>query len=423
MFLEYYLSIYVIILCCNKNEVISVYTFEELGIKKELIDILGKSGIKVPTPVQEESIEEVLRKKDIIVEAPTGTGKTLAFLLPIMNEISSNGSGVQALIISPTRELALQITEEANKINYNSIDIMTIYGGKEYKKQLKDARGKLDLIIATPGRLLDFISQGLVKLDSLKTLVVDEADQILLMGFKNDIEDIIKFINKKRQTLCYSATMDSQVKKLAYRITSEAKFIKIENENKNNKMKQYIVESTDRRKFDALCSMLNRTNPFMAIIFCRTKMKVDKIEEKLHERGYNVQKLHSDIPQVKREKIIKSFRAAEIQYLVATDVASRGLDITGVTHIFNLDIPEKADVYVHRVGRTARAGEKGETYLFIDPKEKKVLEEIESLLGKTLERVEVEHEADVVNTNETFKKKYNKKINPRTKADREEKKR
>lgn len=391
-----------------------MYTFKDLGIKKEFVDSLKKSGIKTPTPIQEMSIEAILDKKDIIAEAPTGTGKTLAYLLPVMNTMKPNNSGVQGIIISPTRELAIQISEEAQKINCNKINILTIYGGKEYSKQLKEAKGAVDLIIATPGRLVDFINQGLIKLNTLKTLVLDEVDQTLLMGFQKEVEIILNKSNKKRQTLCYSATLSSQVKKIAYRITKDPMVVKVEDENKNDKMKKYLVETTDRWKIDALATILNKTNPFMAIIFCRTKARVDKIEAKLEERGYNVQKIHSDIPQIKREKIIKSFKKAEIQYLVATDVASRGLDITGVTHIFNVDIPEKAETYIHRIGRTARAGEEGETYLFVDPKDRRVLGEIESLLGKPLERVEYNGERDVVNTNDSLKKKYNKKIKTRT---------
>jgi len=391
-----------------------MYTFKDLGIKKEFVDCLKKSGIHTPTPVQDMSIEAILQQKDVIGEAPTGTGKTLAFLLPMMNSIIPNNIGIQGLIISPTRELAIQISEEAQKINCNKINILTVYGGKEYSKQLKDAKNSVDLIIATPGRLVDFIKQGLIKLNTLKTLVLDEVDQILLMGFQKEVEVILDKSNKKRQTLCYSATLNSQVKKIAYKITKDPLVIKVEDKDKNDKMKKYLVETTDRWKIDALATILNNTNPFMAIIFCRTKARVDRIEAKLEERGYNVQKLHSDIPQIKREKIINSFKKAEIQYLVATDVASRGLDITGVTHIFNLDIPDKAETYIHRIGRTARAGEEGATYLFVDPKDKRVLIEIETLLGKPLEKVKYDRSKDVINTNDPLKKKYNKKIKTRS---------
>ncbi len=229
-----------------------MYTFKDLGIKREFVDSLKKSGIKTPTPVQDMSIEAILDRKDIIAEAPTGTGKTLAFLLPMMNLMLPNNSGIQGLVISPTRELAIQISEEAQKINCNKINILTVYGGKEYSKQLKEAKGSVDLIIATPGRLVDFINQGLIKLNTLKTLVLDEVDQILLMGFQKEVEVILNKSNKKRQTLCYSATLNSQVKKIAYKITKDPVVVQVEDKNKNDKMKKYLVETTDRWKIDAL---------------------------------------------------------------------------------------------------------------------------------------------------------------------------
>ncbi len=398
-------------------------TFKDFGFEKKLIDKLSKFGIKKPTEIQEKTIPFITDKKDLIGEAPTGTGKTLAFLLPIFDKLKSNNGGVQVLILSPTRELAIQISEEAEKINYNNLNIMTIYGGKEYKNQLEKSKGNLDVIIATPGRLVDFIGRGMVKLNNIKTLVLDEADQMLLMGFQNEVEAIVKETNKKRQTLCFSATMDKTVKKLAYRITKEPINIKVEGGKEfEDNMERFHIPTNDRSKIDALCTIMNKENPFMAIIFCRTKARVEKLEEKLDERGYNVQKLHSDIPQVKREKILKSFRAAEIQYLVATDVASRGLDITGVTHIFNYDTPEQAETYVHRVGRTGRGGEKGRSYIFTTPKDKKVFEEIEGLLKKKIDIIDFEPEKDVNNSNENFSKKYNKKINARSKTKWEDKK-
>lgn len=395
--------------------------FEQLGINGKLAKRLEKFGIKNPTSIQEKSIGLIINKKDLIGEAPTGTGKTFAYLLPIIDSITESKQGIQSLILCPTRELALQISEEVQKININNLNIMTIYGGREYSKQISDTKGNIDIIVATPGRLIDFINQGLIKLNSLKHLVLDEADQMLLMGFQNDVETIVNASNKKRQTLCFSATLNKEVKKLAYKITKEASLVQVEN-NLSNKIKKYLVETSDREKIDALCTVLNDTRPFMGIIFCRTKARVDKLEQRLEERNYNVQKLHSDIVQVKREKILKSFRDAEIQFLVATDVASRGLDITGVTHIFNYDTPEQAESYIHRVGRTARGDELGETYLFATEKDKKIIEEIETLLGEKFERKNFVPEKDINNIHENFSKKYNKKINTRTKEKREVKK-
>lgn len=388
--------------------------FINFGLEKNLITRLSKNGINTPTEIQDESIQSILDGKDIIGEAPTGTGKTLAFLLPILNTIKKS-ENVQGLIIAPTRELVLQIANEAEKYNSNNINILTLYGGKNYSSQLNGIASP-DLIIASPGRLIDLMARKIIDISKIKILVLDEADQMLLMGFQNDVENIVKASSKSRQTLCFSATLSKEVKKLAYRICNNPLLIQIDNNIDNSKMRKFLIETEDREKIDALCTVMNETNPFMAIIFCRTKTRVDKLEEKLATRGYNVQKLHSDIVQTKREKILKSFRDAEIQYLIATDVASRGLDIHGVTHIFSYDMPEKAETYLHRMGRSARASEKGDTYLFSTPKDKEVLGEIEGLLGSKLERLSMEIQKDVVNTNESFVGKYNKKIKARTKT-------
>ncbi|AZV57248.1 DEAD/DEAH box helicase [Clostridium sp. AWRP] len=353
--------------------------FKELEISENIITELKHIGITKPTPIQQESIKFIREGRDVIAEAQTGTGKTLAFLLPIFQNISPNINSTQALIVTPTRELAIQITEEALKLKKaKNVNILAAYGGKNIGSQLKKLKRNIHLIIATPGRLLDHLHRKTIDLSKLKTLVLDEADQMLLMGFKNDVEDIIKEVSKKRQTLCFSATMNSDVKKLAYRYMIDPLVISIKKEEVTlNNIKQYVIETTDRKKQDALCNIMDQDNPFMAIIFCRTKRRVDDLEIALYQRGYNCKKLHSDIPQSKRERIMKSFRNADIQYLIATDVAARGLDISGVTHIYNYDIPENVESYIHRIGRTGRAGEKGCTCLFVDPKDKRTLEEIE----------------------------------------------
>ena len=363
--------------------------FKDLGISDDIYNTLTKNGIKTPTPVQEQSIGLILNGTDVIAEASTGTGKTLAFLLPMFENISPSNNSVQGLIITPTRELAIQITEEANKLAQGKdINILAAYGGKDVGSQIKKLKGSIHLIIATPGRLIDHLMRKTVDLSKLKTVVLDEADEMLFMGFKNDIETIMSFIPKKRQMLCFSATMDSQVKKLAYRYLNEPVVVSVKKKDEItlDNITQEVVETTDRHKQDALCAVLDQDNPFMAIIFCRTKVRADKLEEGLHQRGYNCAKLHSDIQQSKRERIMKSFRNADIQYLIATDVAARGLDVTGVTHIYNYDIPETVESYIHRIGRTGRAGEKGYTCLFIDPKNERMLDEIENAINMKIEK-------------------------------------
>ena len=362
--------------------------FKDLGISNDIENILKKSGIKTPTPIQQESIIHILNNKDIIAEAQTGTGKTLAFLLPIFENISLNSNGIQALIISPTRELAIQITDEANKLSQaKDIGVLSMYGGKDIGSQMKKLKNNIRLIIATPGRLLDHLKRKTVNLSTLKTIVLDEADQILLMGFRNEIDTIMKETPKKKQTLCFSATMDSSVKKLAYRYMKDPVVVTIKNKEVTlSNIKQEVVETIDREKREALCKVLDEDNPFMAIIFCRTKRRADELEVVMHKRGYNRKVIHSDIQQSKRERIMKSFRNGDIQYLIATDVASRGLDISGASHIYNYDIPETVETYIHRIGRTGRAGNEGYTCLFVDPKDSRMLSDIEKAIKLRIPR-------------------------------------
>lgn len=369
-----------------------IMNFKQLGLSDDLIKILNKSGIADPTPIQKQSIPKIRDGKDVIAEAATGTGKTLAFLLPLLENINSKSNEIQALILTPTRELAIQITNEANKLKeFNDINILPVYGGKDISSQLKKLNNNIHLIIATPGRLLDHLERKTIDLSKLKTFILDEADQMLLMGFKNEVESIISKMPRKKQLLCFSATIDSSVKKLAYRYMKDPIEVFIKQDDiALDAIEQDIVETTDRKKRDALCKVLDEDNPFMAIIFCRTKRRVDELEVVLHTRKYNCEKLHSDIPQNKRERIMKSFRNAEIQYLIATDVAARGLDINGITHIYNYDIPESVESYIHRIGRTGRAGESGYTCMFIDPKNIKDVNEIEDAIGFKIRRRNVE---------------------------------
>lgn len=362
--------------------------FKELELNDNLINTLKNIGITNPTPIQQQSIPLINEDKDIIAEAATGTGKTLAFLLPLFNKINPNSKETQALILTPTRELAIQITAEANKLKEsNNINILATYGGQDIGSQLKKLNNNVHLIIATPGRLLDHLERKTIDLSKLKTFVLDEADQMLFMGFKNEVEKIMKEMPKKYQMLCFSATMDSSVKKLAYRYMNAPSIVSVKKEEVTlSAIKQDVVETNDRNKRDSLCKILDEDNPFMAIIFCRTKRRVDELEAVLYARKYNCVKLHSDIPQNKRERIMKSFRNADIQYLIATDVAARGLDISGVTHIYNYDIPENVETYIHRIGRTGRAGESGYTCMFIDPKNMKALENIETTIGFKIPR-------------------------------------
>lgn len=338
-----------------------VKSFEEIGIKEELVKILLNNGIKTPTPIQEKSIPMIIAGRDIIGEAQTGTGKTLAFLLPIMQGINVEKNQIQSLIMAPTRELAIQITEEAKKMSAHfGINILAIYGGQDVFKQLRKLENGVHLVIGTPGRILDHIRRESINLGYVKYLVLDEADVMLNMGFLNDMEDIISKTTKRRQTMLYSATIPKGLRNLAKKYMKDPETIRIESDNVIlEEINQIVIKTTDRQKEEALINILKEENPFMAIIFCRTKRRVKTLNIHLQEEGFITEEIHGDLSQSKRERVIKSFRKMEIPLLVATDVAARGLDIEGITHIFNFDIPEDADSYIHRIGRTGRAGERG----------------------------------------------------------------
>ena len=368
--------------------------FKDLGISEPLVQVLKKSGITTPTSIQEECIPLIKDYKDVIAQAQTGTGKTLAFLLPLFENISPDVCATQALIITPTRELALQITEEANQLaKGKAINVLAAYGGRNIGSQLNKLKGTIHLIIATPGRLIDHIERGTIDLNKVKTVVIDEADQMLLMGFRNEVDQILRATPRNRQTLCFSATMAPNVKKLAYHYTYSPTMVTIEPKKVTiDTIRQEVIETTDRWKADTLCQVLEEDNPFLAIIFARTKRRADELFAKMKKRGFNVQVIHSDIAQNKRERILKSFRDADLQYLIATDVASRGLDISGVTHIYNYDFPETPEIYIHRIGRTGRAGEDGYTCMFVAPKDNLEFNMIERKLRRNLPKRQLKEE-------------------------------
>ncbi len=361
--------------------------FEKFNFNKRLIDNLKKQGIKEPTPVQSLTFDTILAGNDIIAEAQTGTGKTLAFLLPIFENLKTNSKHIQGLVLSPTRELALQITEEAKKLAEGSdVKILAVYGGQDIGSQLKKLNKNIDIIIATPGRLIDHMSRENIDLSHLSTFVIDEADQMFHYGFKNEIEMILKKTNKNRQLLCFSATLDSKIKKLAYRYMNNPSEVIVKKETMTlETIRQKVVKTSDRWKMEALMAELDKASPFLAIIFCRTKRRADKLEYEMSVKKYNCAKLHSDIPQSQRQRVMKAFRNADIQYLIATDVASRGLDVTGVTHIYNYDIPETVETYIHRIGRTGRMGDTGIAVTFVTPKDEELLKEIEFEIDMEIE--------------------------------------
>lgn len=363
--------------------------FLKLGIRKEVNDTLKSLGLMKPTPIQEQTIPKVLEGRDVIAQAQTGTGKTLAFVLPILEKIDVSQSEVQALILTPTRELAQQISKEIKKMieNLEGVNVLAVYGGQDVEHQLKKLRGAQHIVVATPGRLLDHIRRKTIDLSTVTMLVLDEADQMLHMGFLPEVEDIIYETLSTRQTMLFSATMPDEIRALAKKYLMNPENIQVKAKNLTvDKIKQIVIETTDRRKQATLLHLLQEQRPFLAIIFCRTKIRAKKLQEALIANGYESDELHGDLTQAKREKAMKRFREAKIQFLVATDVAARGLDVEGVTHVFNYDIPHDVESYIHRIGRTGRAGGVGIAYTLVAPKDMDFLRMIEKGIHQSMEK-------------------------------------
>lgn len=362
--------------------------FFTLGIRREIIDDLLNNGITEPTPIQVQTIPALLAGKDLIAQSQTGTGKTLAFLLPILEKIKVNAPHVQALIITPTRELALQITKEATKLAAKlNINVLSIYGGQDVEQQIKKLKGHPHIVIGTPGRLLDHLRRKTVNLSGVSKLVLDEADQMLHMGFLDDVEELIRQTSAKRQTMLFSATMPPKVRSLAARYMNKPADIRIQSPNVTlDEIKQIIVEITEEGKLAKLCSMIDEYRPYLAIVFCHTKQRASELNTALIQRGYAADELHGDLSQAKRQRVMRRFSDATLQILVATDIAARGLDIEGITHVFNYDIPHDVESYIHRIGRTGRAGETGMAVTFVVPEERAYLKTIEHGIRASIER-------------------------------------
>lgn len=352
---------------------------------------MASSGITQPTEVQQMSIPGLLKGGDAIVQAKTGTGKTLAFLLPIFEKLNLNAVGApQALIIAPTRELALQIATEANKLAaaYEGVRILAAYGGQDVERQLRKLEGGCHLVVGTPGRLIDHMGRGTLDLTKIRTLVLDEADQMLHMGFLPDVEKMINATSPARQTMLFSATIPDGIRRLSAQYMRTPKDIRVgPAESVPLKLiRQLVVECTPRGKLSALREYLEKEKPYLAVIFCRTKKRAAELNQQLKELGYSSDELHGDLSQNKREQVMRAFREAKLQLLVATDVAARGIDVEGITHVFNYDIPQDAEYYIHRIGRTGRAGETGKAITFVTPHDRDELQAIEQGTSQKLER-------------------------------------
>ena len=360
--------------------------FSELNISESTQRSLARMGFEEATPIQEGTVKFGMEGRDIIGQAQTGTGKTTAFGIPIIEKIDTSNPAVQALIIAPTRELAIQVSEEVYRIgNDKRARVLAVYGGQEIGRQIRALRNNPQIVVGTPGRLLDHIKRKTLKLEGVQTLVLDEADEMLNMGFIEDINTIMSSVPDTRQTLLFSATMPGPIRKIAETFMKNPEIVKIQSKAMTvENIDQFFVKAQEREKFDVLTRILNVQQPDLAIVFGRTKRRVDEVAHALTIRGYTAEGIHGDLTQAKRMSVLRQFKEGKIDILVATDVAARGLDISGVTHVYNFDIPQDPESYVHRVGRTGRAGKSGVAVTFVTPREMGYLRIVEDTTKKRM---------------------------------------
>lgn len=373
-------------------------TFIELGISPEVLKAVSNMGFEEMTPIQQEAIPVGLTGKDLIGQARTGTGKTAAFGIPMIERFALGQNLPQGLVITPTRELAVQVAEELNKIGqFKRVRAIPIYGGQDIDRQIKNLKNKPEIIVGTPGRLLDHIRRRTVRLSQVATVVLDEADEMLNMGFIEDIEAILSEVPGERQTLLFSATMPRPIQELAMKFMSQPEMIQVKSKEVTvPAVNQSYIEVQERQKFDSLCHLLDLQPPELAIIFGRTKRRVDEVAEGLKSRGYSAEGIHGDLSQARRESVLRQFKNSTIDVLVATDVAARGLDISGVSHVYNFDIPQDAESYVHRIGRTGRAGRSGDAISLVTPREQDHFRYIQRATGAKINRLPLPSPVDVI---------------------------
>ena len=368
--------------------------FSALKVCAHTVEQLQKMGITRPMPVQEQSIPALFAGRDVIARAQTGTGKTLAFLVPLAEKVDADKPYAQALVITPTRELAQQIAVELKKILGESpIKVLAVTGGRDFEEQKYKLEGRSHVLIGTPGRLLDHIKKGNTDLGGVKYLVLDEVDEMLQQGFMDEAFDLIAMTAADHQTMLCSATLNEEVRKLGRKLTKNCALIDIEPDKATvDKIKQICLKTTDEYKNRAVAALIERLNPYLAIVFCMSKERTKELGDWLGMQGFNVDVLHGEMSPAKRKTVMKSFRDAKIQVLVASDLAARGLDVEGVTHVINYDIPHDVDWYVHRIGRTGRAGNDGVAITLYTPEVVKWLRNIETKLGVLMERQNLEGE-------------------------------
>jgi len=367
-------------------------SFKDLSLPGPLLQALDDAGYETPTPIQAKTIPPILEGKDIIGQAQTGTGKTAAFALPVLAQVDTRNNHPQALVLAPTRELALQVAEafQGYAAHLDDFHVLPIYGGQSYQIQLKQLRRAAHVVVGTPGRVIDHIKRGTLKLDDLKFLVLDEADEMLRMGFIDDVEWVISQTPENRQVALFSATMPNAIRKIAQKYLDSPVEISIKNQSRTaDTIRQRYWTVSGYHKLDALTRILEVEAFDGMIVFVRTKIATVELSEKLEARGYNTAPLSGDVPQNQRERTVERLKKGKLDILVATDVAARGLDVERISHVINYDMPYDPEAYVHRIGRTGRAGREGEAILFVTPREKRMLNSLERSTKQKIAQMEM----------------------------------
>ena len=366
--------------------------FNDLGLPDALLRSISELGYEHASPIQEQAIPTLMQGRDVLGQAQTGTGKTAAFALPILAQIDAKNTDTQVLVLAPTRELAIQVSEafESYAKHLNGVNVLSIYGGQAYGIQLKQLKRGAQIVVGTPGRVMDHMRRGSLKLNNLKTLVLDEADEMLRMGFIDDVNWVLEHTPDSRQIALFSATMPKEIKRVADTHLNDPVHIKIASKNATaSTVRQRYWVCKGLNKLDAFCRIFEVEPYEGVIVFVRTKVSTEDISSKLRARGFSATALNGDIPQAAREKTVDRLKKGDIDILVATDVVARGLDVERISHVVNFDIPYDTEAYVHRIGRTGRAGRSGEAILFVAPREQRMLRAIEKVSGKTIERMDI----------------------------------
>jgi ATP-dependent RNA helicase DeaD len=373
-----------------------IEAFKDLPLSREVSRSMMELGFEKLFPIQAQAIIPLLEGKDVIGQAQTGTGKTAAFGVPMVERLNYENKRVQGLVLAPTRELAVQVAENIRLFaKYTKLKVLAIYGGEPIHRQIRALENGVHIVVGTPGRLIDLINRGALNLHSIEIAVLDEADRMLDMGFIEDIEYILRRTPKNRQTALFSATIDETVLKVCNRYMKNPEEILVsKDEIALTQMKQYYMLVNPHGKFETLCNILEENQICRAIIFCKTRRGTSAITEKLRRKGYNAQALHAGFTQAQRDRVTNAFRDGRLDLLIATDVAARGLDIEGITHIINYDVPLEAPVYFHRIGRTARMGSEGTAITLVSHGELTYFNNIKALTKTTIDEIDIPQQDD-----------------------------